>query len=188
MLRKIGVIAVGILFRPLGPQVQCVATLLLILFCIGMHVRTRPYDFQLLHELDLGALIISLVTILVVMLFLNIEDKQNLGPDTRLGLGALVIFMNVSFMIWFAYKVSEDVKAKVKKLLRALPGSPGAKKNEKTKKKNTVAGDAAAASKKNRCCCCGKPRENKEAAKTEDDLEVGIELKTLNDQYERTHI
>jgi len=123
MLRKTSVVAVAVLFRPAGPQTQCVVTLLVIVTCIAMHVSKRPYDFQLLHDLDLGALIISLITLLFVLLFIKSEDKANLKESTKLGIGSLVIFINLAFILWFVYKVSRDIKAKLKGMLRNVPGN-----------------------------------------------------------------
>ena len=127
-------------------------------------MNKRPYDFQLLHELDLGALLVSLVTLLFVLLFLDIQDRPNLDANTRVGLGGLVIFINMAFMIWFARKVWKDVQAKLKGLLRNVPNLKKSKEAPKKKK----------------CCSCCRKKTPERNEDDDDEDAFGIELQNFN--------
>ena len=121
VIRKVCLVIVGGVFGSrLGPDMQVYMALFLVVIFIVVHLAAKPFDeltpsHQILHWLELGALLFSWATLYSGMLFWLGTTAGRLGPAFLTLVSFTIIFGNVLFTIWLVFVFVRAVTRESKK-------------------------------------------------------------------------
>jgi hypothetical protein len=103
LYRKISVICCAVFLGTISIPVQALTVMIILLFCLYIQYKTRPYTHPDLNELETRGLLVATVTIYCGLYYLTDDIDQT----TKLVLFTVIIVANALFLIFWLVKIFE---------------------------------------------------------------------------------
>ena len=119
-----------------GSSIQSLLALIVVLIFIVLHIRCRPYEFQILHDLEKWSLIVAFTTFYFGAYL--VEDAVSV--DIRLVISLMIVAANFLFFIYFIFVLRMHLKQKFEMVRAKLSRSKSKAKDRTWAGENPLVG------------------------------------------------
>lgn len=94
LLRKVAIAVISVFFKPLGVDVQAYLASFLLIGCVFVQLKSRPYLSHKLNILEEYSLLVSFMTLYGGLFFMS----ESMGSMTKASIVVVLLVINVAFL------------------------------------------------------------------------------------------